>query len=252
MRKAFLLTVLFGALAATAQAPPSGTARRVQALVRAVEARYLPARTLQATFLERYSESRGHIRLESGTVFFSRPGRMRWEYEAPEKKLFLVDGKNVWFYVPADRTVTRVPAKQSDDWRTPLALLTGKAKLSRLCARIELASDVPAAPGNSVLRCLPRGLSPAASRDASRSASPADPASTALDPLASGDNFHEILLEVVPSTGELARVLVRESAGIEIEFRFANWQWNPPLPEALFHFQAPAGVAIVSAPSSLQ
>ena len=248
MRKAFLLTVLFGALAATAQAPPSGTARRVQALVRAVEARYLPARTLQATFLERYSESRGHIRLESGTVFFSRPGRMRWEYEAPEKKLFLVDGKNVWFYVPADRTVTRVPAKQSDDWRTPLALLTGKAKLSRLCARIELASDVPAAPGNSVLRCLPR----AQPRALPRANSGADPAPVALDPLASGDTVNEIHLEVVPSTGELARVLVRESAGIEIEFRFAHWQWNPPLAEALFHFQTAPGVAIVSAPSGLQ
>jgi len=248
MRKAFLLTVLFGAFAAAAQVPPSGTARRVQALVRAVEARYLPARTLQATFLERYSESRGHIRLESGTVFFSRPGRMRWEYEAPEKKLFLVDGKNVWFYVPADRTVTRVPVKQSDDWRTPLALLTGKAKLSRLCARIELASDIPAAPGNSVLRCLPR-VQP---RALPRANSSADPAPVALDPLASGDTVHEILLEVVPSTGELARVLVRESAGIEIEFRFANWQWNPPFAEVLFHFQTPPGVAIVSAPAELR
>ena len=247
MRKVLFLTILCAALAAAAQAPPADSARRAQALVRAVEARYLPARTLQATFLQRYSESRGHIRLESGTVFFSRPGRMRWEYEAPEEKLFLVDGKSVWFYVPADRTVTRVPVKQSDDWRTPLALLTGKAKLSRLCARIELASDVSAAPGNSVLRCLPRGLSPAESRDDSRSSSPA-----ALDPLASGDTFRELLLEVVPSTGELARVLVRESAGIEIEFRFANWQWNPPLSEVLFHFQAPAGVAIVSAPSNLR
>ncbi len=252
MRKAFLLTVLFGALAAAAQAPPSDTARRVQALVRAVEARSLPARTLQATFLERYSESRGHIRLESGTVFFSRPGRMRWEYEAPEKKLFLVDGKNVWFYVPADRTVTRVPVKQSDDWRTPLALLTGKAKLSRLCGRIELASAVPAAPGNSVLRCLPRTQPRALPRANSGANSGADPAPVALDPLASGDTVNEILLEVVPSTGELARVLVRESAGIEIEFRFANWQWNPPLAEALFHFQAPAGVAIVSAPAELR
>ena len=244
MQKVLLLAVLFAAFSVRAQAPLPDAARRAQSLVRAVEARYLPARTLQATFLERYSEGRGHIRLESGSVYFSRPGRMRWEYEAPEKKTFLVDGKNVWFYVPADRTVTRVPVKQSEDWRTPLALLTGKARLSRLCGRIDLALDVPVSAGNSVLRCLPRGGSSSSSTSA--------PSTAALDPVASDGAFQELLLEVVPSTGELARVLVRESAGIEIEFRFANWHWNPPLPEVLFHFQAPRGVAIVSAPADLR
>jgi len=239
MRKAALLAVLFAAWCAAAQAPSPDAGQRVQSLVRAVEARYLPARTLQATFLERYSEGRGHIRLESGTVYFSRPGRMRWEYEAPEKKTFLVDGKNVWFYVPADRTATRVAVRQSDDWRTPLALLAGKARLSRLCGRIELAAGVPAAQGNSVLRCLPRGIA--------RSLGKGEVA--ALDPVASDAGFQELLLEVVPATGELVRVLVREGAGIEIEFRFTNWQWNPPLPEVLFHFQAAPGVAIVTAPT---
>ena len=242
MHRTLPLLVLVACFAAAAQAPVQDAAHRVQGLVRSVETRYLPARTLQATFLERYSESRGAIRLESGTVFFSRPGRMRWEYEAPEKKTFLVAGKNVWFYVPSDHTVTRVPVKQSDDWRTPLALLTGKARLSRLCDHIELASDASPASANAVLRCLPRGQS--------RTASSSNRASVALDPLASGDAFQELLLEVVPSTGELARVLIRESSGIEIEFRFANWQWNPPLPEVLFHFQTPPGVAIVNSPAS--
>ena len=66
---------------------------------------------------------------------------MRWEYESPEKDLFLVDGKTAWFYVPADRTATRVPAKQSADWRTPLALLAGEMKVSRVCAHVELAPN---------------------------------------------------------------------------------------------------------------
>ena len=63
---------------------------------------------------------------------------MRWEYESPEKKLFIVDGTNVWFYVPADRTVSRAKVKESSDWRTPLALLTGKSDLSKLCRSIEI------------------------------------------------------------------------------------------------------------------
>ena len=130
--------------------------RDVKHVVRGIEARYDAARTLQATFLERYSAGPNDARVESGTVYFSWPGRMRWDYEVPEPKLFLSDGKTVWFYVPADRTVTSAKLKESADWRTPLALLTGKAKLSRLCGRVELADARVSAAGNVALRCLPR------------------------------------------------------------------------------------------------
>src|SRR5438132_7213776 len=110
--------------------------------VKRFEAVYRGARTLQVTFLERYSENGHIVRTEAGIAYFRRPGKMRWEYESPEKNLFLVDGKTAWFYVPGDHTVTRVPAKQSTDWRTPLALLAGEMKLSRICARVEPATDV--------------------------------------------------------------------------------------------------------------
>src|SRR5271170_6008285 len=79
----------------------------VDSVRRALESRYQHAHTLKAVFFERYSDGAGGESSESGTVYFSRPGRMRWDYESPEKKLFLVDGKNVWLYIPADRTASR-------------------------------------------------------------------------------------------------------------------------------------------------
>src|SRR5260370_35166220 len=82
---------------------------------------------------------------------------MRWEYEAPERKLFIADGKTVWFYVPADHTATKAPIKESSDWRTPLALLTGKADLSRLCSRIDLITQNAGSAAHATLRCFPRG-----------------------------------------------------------------------------------------------
>src|SRR5579864_2576055 len=84
-------------------------------IVSQMEFRYRQAQTLQATFLERYSEGGRVVRTEAGTAYFRRPGKMRWEYERPEKDVFLVDGKTAWFYVPSDHTVTRVPARQSGD-----------------------------------------------------------------------------------------------------------------------------------------
>src|SRR6202162_3957728 len=106
--------------------------------VRALENRYRHAGTLKAAFFERYIDGNGGASAESGTVYFSRPGRMRWEYESPEQKLFIVDGTNAWFYIPADHTASRAKMKESSDWRTPLALLAGKADLSKLSQDVEV------------------------------------------------------------------------------------------------------------------
>ncbi len=193
----------------------------------ALEGRYQHARTLKAQFFERYSDGSGGVAAESGVVYFSRPGRMRWEYESPERKLFLVDGANAWFYVPADHTASRAKIKQSSDWRTPLALLAAKTDLSKLCRKIELAgdsssskdSDLQPATGDAVLRCVPRGSEEGA-------ATP------------------DVLLEVDPQ-GWLARIVIHEAGNAQTEFRFGNWAENLPIPEAKFHFEPPAGVAIV-------
>ena len=208
----------------------------VKVIVARLEARYRAARTLQATFLERYSENGRIVRVEAGTAYFRRPGKMRWEYESPEKNLFLVDGKSAWFYVPADHTVTRVPAKQSADWRTPLALIAGEMKVSRVCARILPAlKEKPESPDHVVLFCELRGTGSEPGKQGSQEPS-----------LQTGDSGEAVFLEIVKDSGELVRVLVRDPGGVGIEFHFANWQADPPLADALFRFVAPPGVAIVN------
>jgi outer membrane lipoprotein carrier protein len=205
-------------------------------LVALFESRYREARSLQVSFLERYSENGRLVRVEAGTAYFRRPGKMRWEYESPEKNLFLVDGKTVWFYVPADHTVTRVPAKESTDWRTPLALLVGAMKTSRVCAHIGLALDEkPESPDDAVLYCELRGAG-------SKSKNPCVSGCTVLGEKAAGAVFFEIS----KSTGDLVRVLIRDPGGVGIEFHFTHWRTNPPLSDSIFHFSAPLGVAIVN------
>jgi outer membrane lipoprotein carrier protein len=201
--------------------------KQASVLTARMEAKYRSARTLQATFLERYSENGRLLRSESGIAYFRRPGKMRWEYEAPEKDLFLVDGKTAWFYVPADHTVTRAPARKSTDFRTPMALLAGEMKISRVCSRVELArSEEPRTHGDAMLSCKLRGTQ---------------------TPDSSQVGQDTVFFEVVPDSGELARILIRQADGVEIEFRFAKWHFDPPLPASMFRFEVPRGVAIVLA-----
>jgi outer membrane lipoprotein carrier protein len=225
-------------LPAMAGPPSTDATDSAKTIAQLLQEHYHHAQTLRAVFLERYSEGPREARIESGTVYFRRPGRMRWEYEAPEKKLFIADGKTVWFYVPADRTVTKAPVKESTDWRTPLVLLTGKADLSRLCSRIDLVGQKTAPAGHAMLRCLPKG-----EKEAGPALGP--PSSQDSTQLPGAGDFIEVLLEVDSSNGELASVRIRQAGGIELEYRFGNWQEGLPLPDEMFRFHPPTGVAIV-------
>jgi len=158
------------------------------------------------------------VQLESGTLYIRRPGLMRWEYEEPEKKLFLVDGKFAWFYVPADRTVTKAAVRDSDDARIPLLLLTGKASLGRVCRRVELADVHVEASGDTALRCLPAH--------------------------GAEDEYLEAVFEV-DAESRLVRLLVREAGEVETEFHFGRWEENIPLESSLFRFAPPKGTTIV-------
>jgi outer membrane lipoprotein carrier protein len=201
-----------------------------------LESRYRAAKTMQASFLERYTENGRLVRTEAGTAYFRRPGKMRWDYQAPEKNVFLVDGKMAWFYVPADHTVTRVPAKESSDWRTPLALLTGDMKLSRVCARVLAATDEkPEDPEHAMVYCELRGAGSKSSKESSEAASSQRPVDS-----------EAVFLEIDTGSGDLVRVLIRDPGGIAIEFHFENWQMDPKVADSLFRFETPKGVAIVN------
>jgi outer membrane lipoprotein carrier protein len=201
-------------------------------LLHRFEAIYRSAHTLKVVFIEQYSENGKLVRSEAGTAFFRRPGRMRWEYEKPEKNLFLVDGKTAWFYTPVDRTATKIPARQSDDWRTPLALLAGEGKLSKICERVVAAKippslEVDATPSDgATFECVLRS----AEKDSTVEGH--------LDPTP------RVFLQIT-GKGELARVRIQSSGSVLTEFSFKHWEINPPLAEALFRFDPPPGVVIV-------
>ena len=191
----------------------------VDAVISRLEQHYNRLEALQALFVQIYrADENSAPREESGTVYLKKPGRMRWEYTRPESKLFISDGKMVYFYAPADRQVTRTPVKESSDLRTPLRFLLGKMNLKRIFARIEMATDLaPLDPGNAVLRALPKPQ---------------------------GENFRQMYLEV-DQQSRLRRLVIYEADGSRSEFRLSGEQANPPLDTALFRFVIPAGVEVV-------
>ena len=111
---------------ASATAADTGDAAR---LLREVESRHAKARTLSASFTQSFrSAALGQEVVERGRLFVKRPGRMRWDYRHPDKKVFVVspDGSTLT-YVPADLMAvrSRIPAEA-----VHLKLLLGESDLN--------------------------------------------------------------------------------------------------------------------------
>src|SRR5262245_43097574 len=85
------LLVLIGAAGAV-------RAQDVLPMAHAVDEHYNHLRSLQSDFTETYRGA-GADRIESGTLWLKKPRKMRWEYRSPKEKLFVSDGKAVWFYM---------------------------------------------------------------------------------------------------------------------------------------------------------
>jgi outer membrane lipoprotein carrier protein len=190
----------------------------VHALANNVDQHYDHIRTLEAKFTETYKGA-GMSRSESGTLLLKKPGRMRWDYDSPSRKLFLTDGGTAWLYVPGEKQARRTPVKQLADLRSPLRYLLGKTKLEKELEGLSLATDVkPVNPGDVVLRGIPRGLH---------------------------ERVEQTLLEVTPP-GLISRIVVEELDGSVTEFCFLQQRENVEIPEQQFHFIVPPGVEVVA------
>ena len=78
---------------AQAQSPDLNT------LIDGLQRKYSRMQGLEADFVQVYRGADGRVIRESGHLLLKRPGKARWEYSSPEHKVFVSDGKTVFFYV---------------------------------------------------------------------------------------------------------------------------------------------------------
>src|SRR5437868_8390094 len=144
------LVFLFSGVSLAADSSVSQIASRV-------DRRYNRLTTLKAQFQENYNGA-GFVRNESGELWLQKPGKMRWQYEQPTPKLFIVDGKNAFFYVPAEHQAQRMPAKKLDDFRSPIRYLLGHTTLRNEFNNLAVSSTPAIQANDVVLEGVPRGM----------------------------------------------------------------------------------------------
>jgi outer membrane lipoprotein carrier protein len=186
-------------------------------LINALQAKYNKLSSLAADFTQVYHAPGERARRESGSLLLKKPGKMRWNYTAPESKQFISDGKWLYEYVAAEKLATRSAVKEANDLRAPFAFLLGRGSLRRDFKQIEFANEAPVKAGHRVLRLTPKRA----------------------------QSFRELLVEIEPHSLLLARLVLIDRNNARSDFLFSNVRENAPAGDAEFTFKAPAGVKVV-------
>jgi len=193
-------------------APAFAADAPLKTLLKAVEQRYNRAATLEVLFSQRYT-MQGRTRSESGRLWLRKPGRMRWEYQQPAGKLFVSDGKFIYFYSPSSNRAEKSKLKESEDLRAPLAFLLGKLDFDREF---------------KAFTTKPEG------------------ADTLITATAKSNRLPYTDVEfLVTPTHSIRRLLVRGQDRSVLEYSFDGEKVNPPIDDAMFRFKLPPGAEFV-------
>ena len=185
-------------------------------MAKKVDAHYNHLHSLETRYTERY-QGMGMDRTETGTLTLLKPGRMRWAYDSPPGKVFILDGTNAISYTPGDTEATRFPEKKLDDLRSPLRFLLGHTELQK-----ELQ-------GLSVTLVTVDG----------------QPGYTLWGAPVSMEQRVRSLAVTVDAQGVIHALRIEETDGAITTFTFSEMHENVSVNDADFRFVPPAGVLVV-------
>jgi outer membrane lipoprotein carrier protein len=198
---------------------PSGDKPPAEAFARSVQQHYDAVHDFSADFTHAYEG--GALKrqtTERGTVLVKKPGRMRWDYTAPEKKLFVSDGRKIYFYVPADKQVTVSSMPSEDKASTPILFLAGKGNLARDFA-VSYIESFAGPPDSVALKLVPKAKTP---------------------------EFDSLVLVVDRRTLALRMLVAHDAQAGTSTFTFSNLKENVGLSDNQFTFSIPRGADVIT------
>lgn len=205
--------------AAAAKAGPD-----VDEVVAKVQAICAKTQDLSARFQQTVTNrSLGAVREGGGSFMLKRPGKVRWEYEKPEPRLFVTDGKTLWDYSPVDKQVRAQALDEVFSSRLPLAFLAGDCQLRR--DFVIAAVDNAATRGSTSFTILD------------------------LTPKRPEAGIARMLLEVNLQGYTVEKTTLFDAAGNTTVIALTDLKLNSGLSDQQFQFTPPAGVTVVTPPS---
>jgi outer membrane lipoprotein carrier protein len=187
----------------------------LDSVVDKLQKKYQNMESFQANFTQSYQSQRfsGSTQTESGVVYLRKGGLMKWEYQKPERKIFVSDGLFYFYYVPQDKQVVKSPVDNHNQ-QSPALFLAGRGNF----AKDFKAQWADPRPGTRLVKLIPVKEQP---------------------------DFEYLIVDVDPVRDLVLRLVVVDSYDNRTEFRFTNIRENPSLPSNFFVFQTPPGTDVI-------
>jgi outer membrane lipoprotein carrier protein len=188
-------------------------------VIRDVEAVYGKLVDLKAEFSQSaFNKSLNQTIRARGTVYLKKGGKLRWEYTDPTPQQIVSDGKTLWVFTPTLNQVNTGPAPEALSGPAG-SFLAGLGKIrEHFEARFVNPAQPKDADGNVRLDLTPKHPLPTLSR---------------------------LILTVDPKGFLVRQAVVYDQLGNTVTMTFTKITINSGIPDTLFTFVPPTGVATV-------
>lgn len=207
------------AIASASQAA-STSSPQLKSLLDRLQKHYQQTKSFSAKFSEEISPEGGAKRDRTGTVYYRKPGQMRWEFEGEDhqtdQETIVSDGKLIYDYQPDLNQVVETPLEQAFKSSSTAAFLLGIGDVQR-----DFDASMPVTPPSDGLTHV------------------------VLTPKKGNDSFD---MGVDPKTLDLRALRLTDALGDVTNLAFSDLRRDTPLDDKLFTFTPPAGADIVKAP----
>ena len=154
-------------------------------------------------------------REERGTLLVKKPGKMRWDYNDPDEKVFVSDGVRLIQYFADENRAVVSPAPPDD--QAAVLFLAGRGNLSR-------DFNVTFGQGDA-----------------------ADAWTLRLEPKQPQQEYDWLEITAARDTFQLQSLTVGEKQGSRSTFVFSNFKENPGVSDKTFAFSIPRGAEVTNA-----
>ncbi len=183
-------------------------------VIAGVERKYEKIRHMRMDFrqiLRRKADPR--TRRASGKIEFLRPGKMRWQYERPERVLYVSDGDVLWSYQPEDALVYKARIEGSRLYHA-LRFLFG---IGDLRESFEITMGPAHGPETAYL---------------------------VLTPKDGHQDYKELALVLDRESFEISESFLVDPLGNVTHYIFDNRDYETPVAPERFKFSPPPGVSV--------
>lgn len=217
IRTATVVAAVALAMVANAQEKKPEAAATV---VARIQKYYDATKDLRAKFEQQLDSPSRAPSKASGDVWLKKPGKMRWDYATPEKKLMVSDGATLWVYVPDDEQAYKQDLK-GNALPAQVSFLLGEGKLDKEFDA-SLTKVEGLAPDEIALKMVPKV----------------------------GTTAYRYLVFVVDAkSGQVRRTIIYGQDGSTNRLSFLDVQQNKGVEDGKFKFSPPSGTHILKPPT---